>query len=302
MNTQIEVPVLLVAFNRPIYTQIVFEKIREAKPKKLYIIIDGPRQEKEGEIKLVENVKNIVQNINWTCEAHYKYNDTNLGAEITISTGVNWALENEDYIIVLEDDIIAPIAFFLFAEQMLIKYVNIKNVYMISGGQFTPFPIPNDYLFGVYGHTGCGWATWKRAWKRFDLNVNDFDNYLENDLLDSLVNCKMEKIYMQKFIKKMKEVGRGNITWDVCWLYIRFKEQGLSIIPKTNLTSNIGIIGFHSQGQTDCHFRDYDENFVAQNHPVQIKRNPDYDIYHLSNYLNKKDSYIKKIIKKISRI
>jgi LPS sulfotransferase NodH len=89
-------PVLLIAFNRPDVTTKTFEYIRAAKPEKLYIAIDGPRPEKQGEEKLVEEVKTILQNVDWPCETHYNYNETNKGAEITVSSAISWVFETEE--------------------------------------------------------------------------------------------------------------------------------------------------------------------------------------------------------------
>jgi len=41
---ELTTPVVFIIFNRPNTTKRVFEKIREAKPKKLYIIAYGPRK------------------------------------------------------------------------------------------------------------------------------------------------------------------------------------------------------------------------------------------------------------------
>lgn len=295
----LETPVLLIGFNRPYTIQKVFEKIREVKPAKLYVAIDGARKNREGEAKLVENVKQIVTQVDWKCEKHYKFNTENLGAEKTISNAVTWALEENDVVIVLEDDIIAPRSFFKFAQEMLIKYANNINVYMISGIQNTPIEMPNneDYLFGIYGHI-WGWATWKRAWRNYDLYINDFDDYLQGDKIDSLVSNKAEKKYWLNIIHRMKNNGAGNNTWDFCWSYIRFKERGLSIIPRTNLTSNIGTEGLHARGKTDNHFRPFDENFSINKHPINIYHNVEYDIYHFEKYLNKKMPIFKRVFLK----
>lgn len=304
MKRKITAPVLLIAFNRPDTTEKVFQKIREAQPTKLYVAVDGARPGKDGEAHIIEQVKEITKNVNWDCQTHYKFNEKNLGAEITVSAAVTWALENEEYVIVLEDDIIAPFSFFRFVQEMLIKYSDNKSVYMISGGQFTPIETPNneDYLFGLYGHTGCGWGTWKRAWRKFDLGVNDFDKVLNGSVLDSLCLFNKEKMYIIRSITKMKENGAGNNTWDRCWAYIRIKEHGLSIIPKNNLTSNIGIYGLHARGQTENHFRAYDENYIATRHPEKIKRNIEYDKYHFLKYINKRPSLLKRAIKKAKRM
>lgn len=302
METKITTPVLLIAFNRPDTTEQVFQKIREVQPKKLYVAIDGPRKNEVNEMKLVENVKQIVQKVDWECENHYMYNNENLGAEVTVSKAVSWALENNESVIILEDDIIAPKSFFKFAEEMLIRYKNNNQIAMISGMNTTPIQLKNnaDYTFGIYGHI-WGWATWKRSWDKFDLNINDFENYQHSNAIDHLVNNKKEKKYWHKIIRRMEKKGVGNSTWDYCWSYIRFKDQGLSIIPKTNLVTNIGVQGLHARGQSKFHFIPYDEDFIVNNHPLEIKRDIIYDNYHFKRHINRK-SFIEKALFKALRI
>ena len=53
-------PVLLITFNRPDYTIQVFEKIRQAKIKKLYIANDGPREGNMDDQKAREKIKKII--------------------------------------------------------------------------------------------------------------------------------------------------------------------------------------------------------------------------------------------------
>lgn len=303
LNNNITIPVLLIGFNRPEVIKQSLDYIRKAKPQKLYVAIDGPRKNKPNEDKLVDDVKAIVQQIDWDCETHYKFNSTNLGAEVTVSSAVSWVLENEEYVIVLEDDIIAPLSFLNFAQEMLLKYANQENVYMISGGKFTPIEMPNneDYLFSNYGHTGCGWATWSRSWDRFDLNINDFDSLLKDGNINNLVHCKAEKKHWLSTIKRMKKNGKGNNNWDVCWSYIRFRDQGFSIVPRLNLTSNIGVYGLHSRGQTSGHFRPFNKDFFAAIHPKEVKQNIEYDICHFENHINNRPSFIQRAISKILR-
>jgi hypothetical protein len=303
MDNNITAPVLLIGFNRPEVIRKSFDFIRKAKPQKLYVAIDGARKNKPGEVELVEEVKNIVKEVDWDCETHYKFSEVNQGAEITVSSAVTWSLKNEEFVIVLEDDIIAPLSFLNFAQEMLIKYADNDNIYMISSNQTTPIGLPNgeDYLFGIYGHI-WGWATWKRAWENFDLNINDFDDLLLNNEIDKFFTTKSEKKLWLSTIKKMKQKGLGKNTWDICWGYIRFKNKGLSIIPKVNLSSNIGTIGLHSKEKTSAHFRPFDENFKATKHPKEVKQNVEYDIHHFNNHINKNPSLIRRAIGKTIRI
>jgi len=74
-------PVLLITFNRPDYTIQVFEKIRQAKVKRLYIANDGPREGNIEDQKAREEIKKIIDSIDWDCEIHTLFQEKNLGLD-----------------------------------------------------------------------------------------------------------------------------------------------------------------------------------------------------------------------------
>lgn len=295
----IEAPVLIIAFNRPDTTQKVFDRIREVRPKKLYVSVDGHRKDKVGEEILGDEVKRIVKMVDWPCECFYRFNDENLGAEVTVSSAISWVLENEEFVIVIEDDIIAPKSFFYFMQEMLLKYRNEQKIAMVSGCNYTPIDLPNneDYFFGIYGHT-WGWGTWKRVWEKFDLYINDFDEKLNSNFLSKISNSKSERNYYRELFLRMKNAGPGANTWDNCWYYLRLTNELLTVIPRVNLTSNIGVYGLHTDGKTEHHFRSFDENFKVIIHPSFIQRNIKYDNYHFKKYINKESSFFLRIVRR----
>jgi len=303
MESQISVPVLLVCFNRPDTTQVVFDKIRDARPEKLFVAVDGPRENKSDEDLLVEQVKAIVTNVDWPCETHYKCNETNKGAEVTVSSAIKWVFETEEYAIILEDDIVAPLAFFRFAQEMLIRYKNDDRIATVTGSNFTPIPVPGnaDYFFAKYGHS-WGWATWRRAWKNFDLNVEIPDEHLEKSFLKAVCNIASEVKFYQKRFKAIRDKGAGNSTWDAIGLYYHRVNNKLSVIPRVNLTSNIGVYGLHAKGETEHHFRPVDETFEVKTHPARVACFTKYDKNHFTTYINKKNPLLFRAVKKIKRI
>lgn len=297
------VPVLLIAFNRPDTTQQVFDRIRVAKPQKLYVAVDGARQTKVGETVLVEKVKSIVQNVDWPCETHFRFNETNKGAEVTVSSAISWVFKKEEYTIILEDDIIAPISFFNFAQEMLIKYKDNNQIGIISGNNFTPLPLnDSDYFFVKYAHS-WGWATWRRVWESFDLNIEVDRKHLTRKFLRSISNSKAEAKFYKRRYKTMKKNGPGNSTWDIVANYISRVNNRINIVPKVNLTSNIGIYGLHANGESVFHNIPFDENFKVKNHPVNVEINVEYDIHHFREHILKhQKNIIQRIINKISRL
>lgn len=296
------IPVLMIGFNRPENIRQVFEKVRDVKPRKLYIAIDGARESKDGEDKLVEATKKVVKNIDWECEVYRRYNERNMGAEITISSALRWICEKEEYFIMLEDDIVAPVSFFKFMEEMLIKYKDITNIKLVSGNNFTPLPTPNgeDYFFSEYGHT-WGWGSWKRVWHDFDLNIEIPKEHCTLEFCRTLANSEEQAKRIQAHYTRLRKQGVGNCTWDYISSYKCKVKRMLSIVPRVNLATNIGIYGLHAAGETKYHNVVADETFVVKKHPERIECWKEYDIYHYNNHFPKKKSFLRRVIGYIKR-
>lgn len=298
----IEVPVLVIGFNRPDVLRKAIQSLRESRPKNMYFACDGPREERESDKRLVDEVHNVMKNeIDWDCEKHYRFLESNQGCAKAVSSAISWVLEDNEYVVVWEDDIIAPYSFLRFCQDMLYKYKDVEEVYQVSGCNYTPMHFKDnaDYTFSIHGHI-WGWATWKRAWKHFDLNVNDFDEVIAN------VDSRNINDFYKKRIKdsalNMKNRTPRNIhgSWATVWGYIKVRDLALSIVPRKHLTSNIGIEGDHTKSQSKQHFLQYDEDFIAVNHPNVIELNEDYDIYHYQHWLKQPPYLIKQILRLIA--
>lgn len=299
---KITTPILIIGFNRPDVIKQTFEYIRKAKPEKLYVAIDGPRPEKEGEEKLVKKVKEVVENVDWECETHYKFNETNKGAEVTVSSAISWVFETEEYAIILEDDIVAPMSFLKFAQEMLVKYKDDERIGTVTGSNFTPIPVPNstDYFFAKYGHS-WGWATWKRVWNSFDLNIQVPQKHLTLSFLRTISNSKIEAKFYRKQFSLINKRGQGNSTWDYVGNYFHRVNCRLSIIPRVNLTSNIGEFGLHARGRSEHHYRPFDNEFEVRKHPEKVECFTEFDVHHFNNYIYIPKPIYKRVINKIKR-
>lgn len=296
------IPVLMIGFNRPDNIVKVFEKVRDVQPYKLYIAIDGAREGKEGEAELVEATKKAVEKIDWDCEVHRRYNEKNLGAEVTISSALRWVCEKEEYFIMLEDDIVAPASFFKFQEEMLIKYKDCPNIKLVSGNNFTPLPTPNgeDYFFSEYGHT-WGWGSWKRVWHDFDLNIEIPKEHCTLKFCRTLTNTEEQAKRLKSHYTRLRKMGVGNCTWDYISSYKCKVKRMLSVVPRVNLATNIGIYGLHATGETKYHNLISDAEFVVKNHPKEVTCWKEYDIYHSNNHFPKKKCIIVRICNFIKR-
>ncbi|MGC3982206.1 MAG: hypothetical protein QM808_13195 [Steroidobacteraceae bacterium] len=235
-------PILFLVFNRPDTTKRVFDAIRAARPPRLYIAADGPRPDRAGEAELCESARRIASNVDWPCEVRTLLRSENLGCKRAVSSAVTWFFECEPEGIVLEDDCLPHHSFFEYCDELLERYRDNPHVMCISGDNFISADwVPSaSYYFSRYMHI-WGWASWRRAWRYYDVDMSDWkDNRTNAQFWARCISHAPQSIgYWQNIFDK---VFSGQLdTWDYQWTYACFKQQGLSCMPGNNLISNIGF-------------------------------------------------------------
>ena len=234
-------PVLFLVFNRMKTTKLVFEKIKQARPPRIYIGSDGPRDLVLDEDEKVKEIREyLITNIDWECEVYTKFNDSNEGCKKAVSNAINWFFDNEKMGIVLEDDCLPSNSFFRYCEDLLYKYEQDERIFLITGynKQNEWNSGRHDYFFSNLGGI-WGWASWRRAWNHYDVDIQDINNFISHDgftksLGKSLGKLKQDMIY--------NNVIRDNVdTWAMQWGYARHKNNALTCIPALSLIKNIGF-------------------------------------------------------------
>ncbi len=273
------IPILFLVFNRPDNTKEVFEAIKQTKPQKLYIAADGPRQNKKGENELVNIVRKIVTQIDWPCELNTLFRDHNLGCKFAVSDAITWFFNQEDYGIILEDDCLPSSTFFRFCEEMLLKYEHNDKIMAISGTNITQNECLNSsYFFSKYALM-WGWASWARAWKKYDVEMKSLPDFFNKDGLNKL-NLG-GKPFIKTWTSLLNRTYREEIdTWDYQWIYCCWLNNGLTIVPSVNLIKNIG---FSSDATHTLFYDPIKTNLKIFNldfplkHPLIIKPNKSFD-------------------------
>lgn len=235
-----KVPVVFIIFKRIDTTTRVFKLISSYKPNKLYLIADGPKTIDDNN-KCSEVRYFVEKNIDWECELIKVYSDINLGCAKRVQTGLDYVFENEEMGIILEDDTLPDPSFFNFCEELLERYKDDKRVAHISGCNLHSNAVNfhESYCFSSIVNI-WGWATWKRAWKNYDINMPSWDN----EDKDSFISHWCPDRKSLEGIRKMFDLHCNNKdpwTWDSQWVYACWKMNGLSIVPSRNLVSNLGI-------------------------------------------------------------
>ncbi|SFD02866.1 hypothetical protein SAMN05518672_101115 [Chitinophaga sp. CF118] len=227
---RLQTPILLLIFNRPEQTQKIFEQIRLQQPVQLFIAADGPRFNKPEDAELCEKTKQVVlQRIDWKCDVKTLFQITNQGCGKAVSNAISWFFEHVEEGIILEDDCLPDATFFSFCSNLLERYRKDEKIMHISGTNYQMGTTRGDgsYYFSYYTHI-WGWASWRRAWKKYDYTLNRYKD-ISREGLNTQLQDDLQTIYSKKID-----------TWDIQWFMTVWFNKGWTITPNTNLIRNIG--------------------------------------------------------------
>ncbi len=271
-------PIALCIFNRPEPLRRVFGQIRRLQPRYLYIFGDGPRLGHPRDQELIRAAQAVVSNIDWDCEVRTNYATQNMGCRRRISSGISWAFNFTDRLIVLEDDCLPHPSFFRYCETLLERYEHRPEVMAISGNNFQLGPRTHySYYFSKFPHC-WGWATWKQAWERMDLGLAAWPELRQQAWLEQISDVQDEVDYWRDLFD-LQHAGKLN-SWAFPWMFSCWRHQGLTILPERNLVSNIGFgsDATHTEGRSEL------ENLPRfalgrWRHPPEISRHRVADIH-----------------------
>ncbi|NHC48151.1 nucleotide-diphospho-sugar transferase [Cytophagaceae bacterium 50A-KIRBA] len=302
-----QTPILFIIYKNPEVTKVVFERIREIKPAFLYISADGSKSSNQEDLLEIEETRKVTEFIDWDCKVYRRYSNTNLGCKIGVSTAITWFFENVEQGIILEYDCLPDITFFNFCEVLLERYRDIENVFSISGNNFDFLSLNELNQIGLrdsYSYSFLskiwGWATWRRAWNKFDISLTKFPEFESEGKIRELIKGKRNQEY---WLGKIKDVyqGRNTSTWGFIWLFTLLSHKAYCITPKVNLVSNIGfgIGATHATDENSIFSKVPNSSISIIDYPELIV--PDFDSdYRFSEYLYKSENKnsLRNIVKK----
>ncbi len=232
-------PILFLVFNRLKTTGQVFQEIQKAKPRELFVAADGPRDNEEK--KKTDAVrKYILKNMDWECKVKTLFREKNLGCKYAVSSAIDWFFENVESGIILEDDCLPSQSFFRFCQELLEKYKDDERIMQIGGTNVeVETKIPVSYFF-TNGFNAWGWATWRRAWEHYDVEMKKWGKFRTWRIFFLMANpplfirLKSWRLFNLTYKKKID-------TWDYQWIFCCMMKKALCVIPKVNLVTNLGF-------------------------------------------------------------
>lgn len=229
------IPVLLVFFNRGDTVLQLINSLRDVKPQAIYLASDGARNAREK--KMVEIIRTqVLAAIDWECKVHCRFSEQNYGCKQGVHQAVQWFFSHTEKGIVLEDDCIPTAFFFDYCNAMLNQYENDLNVATITGrNELSSFGDDSHFFSSKFF---CwGWASWADRIVGVDVEHGYRKNAVKCIENKSLSYAEKNHVKGIHNLMLTKEVNSWAYSYD---LYFRSKNM-LHILPKLNLIKNIGV-------------------------------------------------------------
>ena len=273
-----DIPVLLITYNRKENALKVLDCLREAEVLKLYIASDGAKENEQDKEKVGRTREAIQKAVDWECDVQYRFSEKNQGCKYGPVNAINWVFEREEYAVILEDDIIPNSSFFPFCAELLERYKDKEEIMMVSGCNIMSRTesVKESYFFEPIATT-WGWATWRRAWSKYDLAMQGWEEMKKRKVLKKLF-LRNTAFSLRRDFENVA-VNDTDI-WDYQWQYTMIKNGGCGIVPKYCMVENIGFEdkdATHTDG-APFKYRDFQMPFPLA-HPREPDGTREYELY-----------------------
>jgi hypothetical protein len=247
---QINAPIVLFTFNRPIHTQKVLDSLalcEESSQSDLFIYCDGVKDDVDTEgLNKIQEVRKIVDSENRFKKVTITLHEKNKGLANSIIDGVTEIVNKYGKIIVVEDDLIVSKGFLKYMNQALTIYEDEPKVGCIHAWNYLFKNVENfESTFFLKGADCWGWATWKSSWDLFNPDAS----YLLNQIVSNKQEFEFNRKNTHEFIQMLKDQIEGKInSWAIRWHASLFYNDKYCLHPTNSLVNNIGFddLGTHT--------------------------------------------------------
>jgi len=245
-------PIALFVYNRPDHTRRTISYLQQnllADESRLYIFCDAAKT--DADKPKVEQVRQLVKDVSGFKSVKVILRNHNLGLAESIISGVTQLVYEYGKVIVFEDDLLSSPYTLQYFNDALTKYANQEQVMHIGAYMYNLHDKKLPETFFYRAATSWGWATWARAWKNFEPDVDK--------LIDQFDTLKIARFSIEgkmNFWKQIEQFKAGkNNSWAIRWYASIFLKNGLTLNPSQSLIQNIGHdgTGVHSNKEDMYH-------------------------------------------------
>ena len=239
MNRGSFAPIAIFAYKRTRHLAQALDAL-EACPEFLqspvFVFSDGPRDEAaRPQVAAVREMLQARRQPNMTIVESV----ANRGLAASVVSGVTKLCDEYGRAIVIEDDLIVSPRTLGWLNAGLDRFADVPSVWQVSAHQFD-VPEFSHRMEGMLLHlsTSWGWATWKRAWDKFDAAATGWQALKTDKALRARFDLDRSYPYTDLLLKQM--AGQVD-SWAIRWWWSMFSAGGCTLFPPRSLVSNIGL-------------------------------------------------------------
>jgi len=233
-------PIALFVYNRPDHTRRTLNYLQKnvlAEDSRLFIFSDGAKT--DADQPKVDQVRQLIKEVSGFKSVKVINSKQNNGLANSIIKGVTQLVNEYGKVIVFEDDLLSSKYTLEYFNEALTRYANEEKVMHIGAYMFDleDKKLPETFFYRIA--TSWGWATWSRAWKNFEPDVDTLINQFDKQKIHTFsIDGTMN------FWKQIQEFKTGkNNSWAIRWYASIFLKGGLTLNPSHSLVHNIGHDG-----------------------------------------------------------
>ena len=310
----LQVPILLITFNRPEHTRKVLTEILKQEPQELYVCQDGAREGNENDRIKCQGVRDVINELTSPYAVAHKdftlhtlYQKENHGCGPGPATGITWFFENVEMGIIMEDDCLPSETLMAFEAELLEKYKDDERISLITGtnalSKWRSYKY--DYIFAKTGGMTMGsWASWRRAWKHFDWEIKNWVNPETKERMYQVLGAEKYDEIAPLYDRIYANPPRD--AWDFQWAYARTLLDSSTIVSTVNQMSNIGF-GEESTHTPNANDRRgnmaiYKCHLPLRHHAYNIDKLFDWEMYQRFDRKTKKSILLRSVLKIIDLV
>jgi len=263
-------PIALFVYNRPEHTRRTLNSLQKnllADESRLFIFSDGAKT--PADQAKVDEVRQLISDVAGFKSVKVIKGKQNKGLANSIIDGVTQLVNEYGKVIVFEDDLLSSKYSLQYFNEALTKYANEEKVMHIGAYMFevSDKKLPETFFYRIA--TSWGWATWARAWKDFEPDIDKLIGQFDKQKISYFsIDGTMN------FWKQMQEFKAGkNNSWAIRWYASIFLKGGLTLNPAHSLVHNIGHDGTGVHSNIENTYKVKISNKAVKKFPVEIKEN-----------------------------
>ncbi|WP_223694622.1 hypothetical protein [Leifsonia poae] len=234
-----QTPLLILAYNRPDKVIGLIDRLREIRPDRVMVAVDGPKPGRPADERRVAEVHAALERIDWTSDVEVRLRPVNLGLRRAVVDAVDWAIGLHGQAVIIEEDVLPGPDFLDYMTGMLDRFRDDERVAHVSGYNVVPQDIlthTTGSRFTIYPES-IAWATWDRAWATFDPELT----WARSCGLDELAAITGSRTAALRWKQNFSDAANERIsTWAYRWIASMWSQRSLIVSPNQNLVTYAG--------------------------------------------------------------